>query len=341
MDKNDATRKEGVSLDTTNFDYIEQIADRNQEEVEKEERDLAKEEGRDPAEWAKELSKEEKELRDKKEITIEKEEEIIEKKEEIIEKEEEAILIVDGVETKVSLSKIIDAGKRTLQKETAADKRLEEATRILKEAKETKETKKLSETDAIKEISEESLSKLRRDYIHASQYGTEDEMLAALIAWETSIKTIGTKETSTIPKISTEEVKKAIKEVDLETRLNALPEDGGYSDLLSNPILRDQTKSLVDSLVINKKGSYDSFDTYKQAGDAIRLIGNSIDSTYTPPKIEVIPKDSFDDKRESKKTITNLKSASAKIISKTKKDDDKEESLSSIISEIKKARGQG
>jgi len=43
-------------------------------------------------------------------------------------------LIVHGQEIKVEKSKIFEAGKRTLQKETAADRRLEEATRMRREA---------------------------------------------------------------------------------------------------------------------------------------------------------------------------------------------------------------
>jgi hypothetical protein len=43
-------------------------------------------------------------------------------------------IVVDGREQKVSKDKIYEAGRRALQKESAADKRLEEATRLFKEA---------------------------------------------------------------------------------------------------------------------------------------------------------------------------------------------------------------
>lgn len=45
-------------------------------------------------------------------------------------------IVVDGQEVEVDLDKVIEAGKRTLQKETAADKRLQEATRLKQQAEE-------------------------------------------------------------------------------------------------------------------------------------------------------------------------------------------------------------
>ena len=54
--------------------------------------------------------------------------------------EEMDILKVDGKEQSVEKSKIYEAGKRALQKDFTADTRLEEATRILREAKATAES---------------------------------------------------------------------------------------------------------------------------------------------------------------------------------------------------------
>ena len=48
-------------------------------------------------------------------------------------KEQYVKIVVDGEEREVPLSQIVDAGRRTLQKESAADRRLEEATRLLNE----------------------------------------------------------------------------------------------------------------------------------------------------------------------------------------------------------------
>src|SRR5574343_1809044 len=62
------------------------------------------------------------------------EEEVVE--EEVEKKEETIKLKIDGMVQDFPISKILETGKRALQKELASDKRLEEATRILKEAKE-------------------------------------------------------------------------------------------------------------------------------------------------------------------------------------------------------------
>lgn len=73
---------------------------------------------------------EDKEEEEKSEPEPQKAEEEAEKPEELV------TLRVDGKEVQVPKSKIVDAGVRTLQKEAAADKRLEEATRLLKAAQE-------------------------------------------------------------------------------------------------------------------------------------------------------------------------------------------------------------
>ena len=51
---------------------------------------------------------------------------------------DEETIVVDGREQKVGKDKIYEAGRRALQKESAADKRLEEASRLFKEAQELK-----------------------------------------------------------------------------------------------------------------------------------------------------------------------------------------------------------
>jgi hypothetical protein len=77
-------------------------------------------------------------------IEAEKKEEVEERQEEAKEPPiEEETLIVDGKEIKVTKDKIIEAGKRTLQKESAADRRLQEATEMLRLAEE-----RLRQTDS-------------------------------------------------------------------------------------------------------------------------------------------------------------------------------------------------
>ena len=328
-------------IDTTNFDEAERIAEVNRRADVQEELDLAAEEKREPASWAVlDLPSEEEEAEvesEEEEVVVEKKEEVVVKKEEVAAEDPLVKILVDGVEREVPLSKIVDAGKRTLQKESAADKRLEEASKLLKEAKEV--TKLPAKAAEDSEASKLNLNKLRTDYVHASQYGTEEEALLALTAWEEAIvKQKGTQPAT--PVVTQDDIKRVIKATELETLVNASPEEGGFSDLMSNPVLKEQTRVLVDNLVTNKQGSYDSFDTYKRAGEAVRLIGATLDPAYTPPVVVAKKKDSFENKRESKKKIVNIKPASAVSTSKVIEDPDKELSVSEEIAQMKAARGQ-
>jgi hypothetical protein len=191
------------------------------------------------------------------------------------------------------------------------------------------------------------LDELRADYIHASQYGTEEEMVEACKAWEQGIMGISSApQQATVndsPAVMKDEIKRTIAIVNLENRLNASPEDGGFSDIMTVPILRDQAGALVDSFVGNNKGSYDSFETYQKACEAVRSIATTLVPDYKLP--EVVKKldekkDSFEEKREKKGTIVNLKTASSKAETKKKEDDGGEESISDVIAQIRKSRGQ-
>lgn len=166
------------------------------------------------------------------------------------EKEETRILKVNGEDIEVPVSKILDAGTRTLQKESAADARLEEATRLLKEA----------EAHAATQLSTDTGSK------------TNDEMSKPSIDAENLAKTLidGDLEevTDVVNKILGEGRGKEIVATQdrgeifnlVQDALNvdkalALfqqdPEKGGFNDLYKNEMLRglvmDEEKKLADS----------------------------------------------------------------------------------------------
>ena len=267
--------------------------------------------------------------------------------------EEELVEItVDGEKKKVPLSKIVDAGTRTLQKETAADSRLEEATRLNKEAKanleESKKTQ-VPEKDLEKEATPkdaEEIKALRTAYIHATQYGTPEEADEAMQAYEDANKVPGVtitkkKEDTGVKTLTIEEIKAELKKEELLTNVNADPEKGGFSDIMGNPILKDQFSALVDNLVSRGQGSFDSLETYKKAGETIRTIGNTLDPEYTPPVIDDKKPDTFDDKRKKKEKIVNLKSASAKLKTESEEDEGPDPSASDTIAEMRKERERG
>ncbi len=90
-----------------------------------------------------------------------------------VQPEETRELIVDGQRMRVPLSRILDAGTRALQKETAADMRLAAATELLKSAQERMVSPPVQQVTA--QPSDEDAALAR-----AIQFGTEDEAKAAI-----------------------------------------------------------------------------------------------------------------------------------------------------------------
>ncbi len=86
--------------------------------------------------------------------------------------EEERELIVDGQRIRVPISKIIDSGIRTLQKETTADMRLNAATELLRSAQERAQP---APAEQQAQPSDEDALLARQ-----IQFGTEDEAKAAI-----------------------------------------------------------------------------------------------------------------------------------------------------------------
>lgn len=95
------------------------------------------------------------------------------------EPEEERELIVDGRKMMVPLSKILDAGIRTYQKETAADLRLAAASRLEQQARErfaqpAQETAEFAPKAEVKPQEDDAA------LAHAIQFGTEDQAKDAI-----------------------------------------------------------------------------------------------------------------------------------------------------------------
>jgi hypothetical protein len=231
-------------------------------------------------------------------------------------KEEMVTVIVDGEEREVPLSKILDAGKRTLQKESAADKRLEEATNLLKEAKAQKPPEKDTDTG------EESKKMTPKEIAHAIQYGTEDEAAAAI----EQLNTMGRGETVTPEKIA-EIAKKTVQETNnaekIFTKFNAPEDKGGFKDLADDPYLRNLAIEKVNERL--GKGEPNSWETYEAAGKDVR-------SWMAKFKGE---KDPFSDKKDKKKTIDNVKAANAVV---NQKPIEKSQSASDVIEEMAASR---
>ncbi len=85
---------------------------------------------------------------------------------------------VNGEETEVGHDEVIEAGIRTLQKESAADKKLEEASKLLKEAKEQASRFEEFEPPPIEPEFEEQSDAAK--IAHAMQYGNDEEAAEAV-----------------------------------------------------------------------------------------------------------------------------------------------------------------
>lgn len=153
-------------------------------------------------------------------------------------------LIVDGVETAFPRSKVLDAGKRTLQKDYAADQRLEEATRILNEAKATAD-------NLTKTASQPPSSQQGVDDASASAEIDSHELAKTLVdgdvdqVAETLDKLgIGRQEATQVQKMDPNQVyglvESALQMKDAMDLFQRDPESGGYSDLYADETMRQQ-----------------------------------------------------------------------------------------------------
>lgn len=138
--------------------------------------------------------------------------------------EEERELIVDGKRIRVPLSKILDAGTRTIQKETTADMRLAAATELLRSAQERQAAPAPAPTPAQATPSDEDALLARQ-----IQFGTEDEAKAAIA-----------KLRNATPTITPQQIAALVQQSLAQT----LPEHAAFNE--ANAWLRAEHKQIVD-----------------------------------------------------------------------------------------------
>lgn len=266
---------------------------------------------------------EEEPVKNKVTTAEEKAEEKIEKPVKKEETETEKI-IVDGQEREVPLSDIYDAGKRALQKESAADSRLEEATRLLKEAKEsTPLSEKKDEEQTIEDA--EAYKEKIRELTEAIQYGEGDAGEKAL----QEIIEMGRQQTIPDTKNLVAQIKEELRWDRINEKLHASPEDGGFADLEKDPRLLTLANQAIDAELT--AGKPYTWELCKKACQDVRDWADK-----AAPADEV--KDELQEKRERKKAIDEAKSANLKNVKITK--ESKPETASEIVAEMRKVRGQ-
>lgn len=166
----------------------------------------------------------------------------------IDEPEEELITIkVDGEEKRVTLTEAIEAGKRTLQKESAADKRLKEAVDKVKEAdqlledakKRSQEIKAVPDEPEKTELNKKELA----EFVHLIRYGDDDEATeaAAQLLSNTGAKATGLSKEDVENLVETR-TKDLAERQRFESALDQVrkpPEEGGFGDLFDDGVLQN------------------------------------------------------------------------------------------------------
>lgn len=226
-------------------------------------------------------------------------------------KKETRKIKVDGQEKEVSIDEIIAAGTRALQKESAADARLAEATRLLNEAKQQKQQPSVEDVATQRATQDAELSQI----VRAIQVGTEEEAAQALQYLMERQRTTPDQ----IATVAVTQVQAMLEARDTQSKfMTSFPE-----------IAKDQRLYQLAAQEVQRRleaGEANSWETYEAAG-------KEIESWFKVPKADT----SMQAKEQKKRTVTTLPSAGGKLPNKP---DEKPETVSDVLNEMRKARKQ-
>jgi hypothetical protein len=247
----------------------------------------------------------------KEEEKIEPEDEVINEVKEVTEeiKPETVRIKVDGEEREVPKDKVYDAGIRAMQKESAADKRLEEATRLLKEA----ETRYAQVQDK-PENPPQQWDDATVAYV--LEHGNDEQKAYA-------VSLLRGRDTATPDDIVRQAEARVMDKIDFRDASQWFLDE--YKDIAADPYLFHLASTAEDSLL--KNGDTRSRkEIYKAIGDDLRKWKGGMTETK-----------SMEEKKEQKSNIVNLNSASVKKSAPT---ENKPKTPSEIIEDMRKRRGQ-
>lgn len=264
-------------------------------------------------------------------------------------------LIIDGEQKDVSKAKIYDAGKRALQKELAADKRLEEASKIKKETEQIlSEIRQLKEQLSAKPKEDVALKEepkkapvdavQRRKWLDAIRYGEPEEAEQAFAEWneftrQEALEAVKGNESTLAQNIErTIEAKLTAKTI--FDRFKSPVDQGGYADLANDPHLFYMANYYANKAIQEDGKDPNSWDTYREAGDYVRAWRDNVIKQHTSSeKKESDEKpDPLKEKAEKKKTIDFVPSTSARTVTGEKRPEDKTESPQDVIARMRKSR---
>lgn len=234
-----------------------------------------------------------------------------EKEVQVKEEEPETVRIkVDGEEREVPRDKVVDAGIRALQKESTADKRLEEATRLLREVQEriAPKQEKPQETPS-QEWDDATVA-------YALEHGTEEQKAYA-------VKQLRGRETATPEEVEQKVMQKVLDTMDFKEASNWFVSE--YKDIASDPYLMQLAAVSEDNL--RRQGDTRSRrELYKDIGEDLRKWKGGTTNAQ-----------SFEEKKEQKSKVQTIPSASVKKMTEQVK---QPKTTSEVIADMRKSRGQ-
>jgi len=243
----------------------------------------------------------------------------------------EVELLVNGKPMKVKQSQIIDAGKRTLQKDAAADMKLEIASKLLREAEERVGKQPPAQADAQPpaEPSQQAEQKTDAQLAEDLQYGTKEQAAAAIAEIRRrdngadSQKGLQEFINSQLPAVL--DARLAFHEAVRQTRTE-------YKDIFADPYL--STLFHVQEHRAREAGDARSHsELYKEIGDGIRKHFKLVNPTAGGPTIE--------DKKAAKAAMPSMPQRAASRVDTGEADKPltPEQAREKALAAMKKSRG--
>lgn len=227
---------------------------------------------------------------------------------------------IDGEDRVVTFDDLL----RDAQKKGAADRRLEEATKLLNEAKEFRSRAQPPREGAVTQVEQPpELDEGVAAMVSAIRTGTDEEAAYAAQRWQESIR-----QKSTVPDA---DLRGYVNDA-IDFRSSADWCKSEYSDLFADATLGAMFADRDERQVrANDKRPYR--ERYKEIGEELRTWRNSL--TKSTPA----PTQSLDSKREKKAAVATPVSAALKDV-RPAAEDETEDSVQDVIAAMAKKRGQ-